>query len=74
MNMPRNALEATVFYAVTALLDPEIPVNEGLFAPIDITLPPRSILNPEPPAPVGARSITAQKLAGTIFGAFRAAT
>jgi N-methylhydantoinase B len=71
MNMPRNALEATVYYAVTALLDPEIPVNEGLFEPIDITLPPRSILNPEPPAPVGARSITAQKLAGTIFGAFR---
>src|SRR5690606_35958203 len=58
-------------YAVKALLDPSLSANEGLFEPLEIRLPARSIVNPEPPAAVGARSLTAQKVAGAIFGAFR---
>jgi len=64
-------LNACVYYAVKALLDPELPANAGLFEPIDIEAPLGTIVNPEPPAAVGARSITAQKVAGAIFGAFR---
>jgi N-methylhydantoinase B len=71
MNLPVNALRASVYYAVKALLDPDIAPNEGLFAPIEIYAPPGTITNPEHPAAVGARSITAQKVAGAIFGAFR---
>src|SRR5205085_7754004 len=54
-----------------ALLDPELPPNAGLFDPIDIDAPAGTIVNPNPPAACGARSITCQKIAGTIFGAFR---
>jgi len=71
MNLPINALHATVYYAVKALLDPELVPNAGLFEPILIVAPPGTITNPDAPAAVGARSITAQKVAGTIFGAFR---
>ncbi|KVS10444.1 hydantoinase B/oxoprolinase family protein [Burkholderia multivorans] len=71
MNLPYNALKACVYYAVKALLDPGLPANAGLFEPITIHAPLGTITNPAPPAAVGARSITAQKVAGAIFGAFR---
>jgi len=71
MNLPVSALHACVYYAVKALLDPELPANAGLFEPISIYAPLGTITNPAPPAAVGARSITAQKVAGAIFGAFR---
>jgi N-methylhydantoinase B len=71
LNLPESVLRACVYYAVKALLDPELPVNAGLFEPIDIYSPPGTITSPLHPAAVGARSITAQKVAGAIFGAFR---
>ena len=71
MNIPVNALQASVYYSVKALLDPELPPNEGLFDAVKIRAPEGTIVNPRPPAPVGARSITCQKVAGAIFGAFR---
>lgn len=71
MNLPVSALNACVYYAVKALLDPELAANAGLFEPLDIVAPVGTIVNPLPPAAVGARSLTAQKVAGAIFGAFR---
>lgn len=71
MNLPINALKATVYYAVKAQLDPDLAPNAGLFELIDIEAPPGTITNPDLPAAVGARSITAQKVAGVLFGAFR---
>ena len=71
MNLPVNALHATVYYAVKAQLDPDLAANAGLFELIDIYAPIGTITNPEHPAAVGARSITAQKVAGVLFGAFQ---
>ncbi|CAM3624794.1 Hydantoin utilization protein B [Bordetella sputigena] len=71
MNLPVSALNACVYYAAKALLDPALLANEGLFEPLEIRLPGGSIVNPDAPAAVGARSLTAQKVAGAIFGAFR---
>jgi N-methylhydantoinase B len=71
MNIPLNALHASVYYSVKALLDPELPPNAGLFDAVRIHAPLGTIVNPRPPAAVGARSITCQKVAGAIFGAFR---
>ncbi|CAM4306803.1 hydantoinase B/oxoprolinase family protein [Bordetella muralis] len=73
MNLPESALKACVYYAVKALLDPELAANSGLFEPLEIVAPTGSIVNPQAPAAVGARSLTAQKVAGAIFGAFREA-
>jgi N-methylhydantoinase B len=71
LNVPESGLKATVFYAVKALLDPGLLPNSGLFDAVRITAPQGSIVNPRFPAAVGARSITCQKIAGAIFGAFR---
>ncbi|HEX3864107.1 MAG TPA: hydantoinase B/oxoprolinase family protein [Stellaceae bacterium] len=71
LNVPESGLKATVFYAVKALLDPGLLPNSGLFEAVRISAPEGSIVNPSFPAAVGARSITCQKIAGAIFGAFR---
>lgn len=71
MNVPSNALNATVYYCVKALLDPGLLPNSGMLEGITISAPPGTILNPVHPAAVGCRAITCQKVAGAIFGAFR---
>jgi len=71
LNVPASALNATVYYCVKALVDPELSVNSGLFEPVTITSPKGTITNPSSPAACSARSITCQKIAGAIFGAFR---
>jgi N-methylhydantoinase B len=68
-NVMPSGVMATVAYAIKALLDPELPPNSGLFDAIELVVPEGSILNPNYPAAVGARTTTCQKLAGAIFGA-----
>jgi N-methylhydantoinase B len=71
MNIPLSALQATIYYCVKALLDPDLLPHAGAFDAVAIHAPEGTIVNPRFPAPVGARSITCQKVAGAIFGAFR---
>ena len=70
INVPRNALLATVYYAVKVSLDPGLPSNAGLHRAIDIAVPGNSILSARPPAAVGARTDTCQHVAGRIIEAF----
>lgn len=69
VNVVRSALEATVYYALKAALDPELPANGGFFDSVEITVPEGTILNPRPPAPVAARTDACQRVVDTIFGA-----
>ena len=69
-NIMTTGVMATVAYAIKALLDPELPANEGLFNSISFSAPKGTIVNPMFPAAVGARTTTCQKLSGAIFGAF----
>ncbi|NIM06850.1 MAG: hydantoinase B/oxoprolinase family protein [Armatimonadetes bacterium] len=70
INVPRNALLATIYYAVKASLDPGLPSNAGLHRAIEVSVPENSILNAQPPAAVGARTDTCQHVAGRIIEAF----
>jgi len=70
MNVPESALRATVYYSLKTLLDPALPPNGGMFEAIVIEAPEGCLLNPRHPAAVGARSITCNKIARAIFGAF----
>ncbi|MEX2615043.1 MAG: hydantoinase B/oxoprolinase family protein [Alphaproteobacteria bacterium] len=70
MNVPDSALRATVYYSIKTLLDPGLPPNGGMFDAIDISAPEGCLVNPRHPAAVGARSITCNKIARAIFGAF----
>lgn len=68
-NMPRSALQASVYFAVKTLLDPYLMPNNGMAVPIVVTAPEGSIVNPRFPAAVGARATTAQRVAGAVIGA-----
>lgn len=70
MNVPKSALQATAYYSVKTLLDPNLPPNGGMFEAIEIAAPEGCLVNPRHPAAVGARSITCNKIARAIIGAF----
>ncbi|MCC3358938.1 hydantoinase B/oxoprolinase family protein [Bacillus sp. REN16] len=69
INVTYNGLLATVFYAIKALVDPEIPSNAGIYRVFNIIAEPGLIVNSQNPAPVGARIDTCMRVADVIFGA-----
>jgi N-methylhydantoinase B len=72
LNVAESALRATVYYCVKAMLDPDLMANSGMAEAIVIRAPEGSIVRPRAPAACGARTITCQRVAGAIIGAFRA--
>lgn len=66
--VPSGSLAAACF-AVRALTDPTIPTNGGCFRPIGLHLPKGTIVNPEDPAPVNARTSTIKRITGCMIGA-----
>lgn len=69
VNLSASSLEATVAYALKALLAPDCPANSGLIDACRIKTPKPSIVDPVPPAAVAARAVTSNRLAGAIFDA-----
>ena len=69
MNCVPSGSLAAACWAVRALTDPRIPTNGGCFRPIRLNLPKGTIVNPEEPAPVNARTSTIKRIAGAIVGA-----
>ncbi len=65
-NIPNQALVATVFCVVKAILDPDAPANGGAFRVIGIEAPKGTIVQPLPPGPVGTRSISCSVLSDVI--------
>lgn len=69
INLVPTALQATVYYALKAILDPTILPNGGYFRAITISAPEGTIVNARPPAAVAGRTDAAQRVADVIFGA-----
>lgn len=69
INLVWTGLLATVYYAVKALIGPDIPPNAGLFRPIHVKARKGSILNAAPPGAVNSRLHTGQRVVDLIFGA-----
>lgn len=70
INVPINATQAAVAYALRALLDPEIPNNQGIIDCCEIVADEGTIVHCQAPAPVAARAHTSQRLIDIIIGAF----
>ena len=70
INLVRQALLATVNYAVKAIVSPDVPINAGFQRPIKIRAPNKSLVNAKAPAAVGGRTDTCQRVVDTIMGAF----
>jgi N-methylhydantoinase B len=69
INLVETGLLATVYYALKALIGPDIPPNAGLFRPIHVSARKGTILNAAPPAAVNSRLHTGQRVVDLIFGA-----
>jgi N-methylhydantoinase B len=66
--VPSGSLAAAC-YAVRALTDSTIPTNGGCFRPIKLRLPQGTIVNPQEPAAVNARTSTIKRITGCMIGA-----
>ena len=70
INCVPSGAQAAAYYAVRALTDAQIPTNGGCFRPVSLTLPEGSIVNPQAPAAVNARTATIKRICGAMIGAF----
>jgi len=67
-NAPKAITRAAVLYVFRALVGEDIPLNDGCLAPLEIRVPERSLLNPEPPAAVVAGNVeTSQAVTNALF-------
>jgi N-methylhydantoinase B len=69
INVTMNATIASVCYGLKALLDPDVPNNEGILEIPEIVAPKGSLLNAAFPAPVAARANTCQRIIDVVLGA-----
>ncbi|WP_405559736.1 hydantoinase B/oxoprolinase family protein [Streptomyces canus] len=69
-NAPFAVVNAAVLYVFRTLVDDDIPLNDGCLRPLDIVVPPGSMLAPEPPAAVVAGNVeTSQAITGALYAA-----
>ncbi len=69
INSTITATQAGVLYSLKALLDPDVPNNQGLIDLVDIHAPLGTIINARFPAAVAARANTAQRIVDVVIGA-----
>jgi len=69
INAVFNATLSSVCYVIKAMLDPEIPNNQGIQDALKIVCPKGLILNAEFPAAVAARNHLCQRIVDVVIGA-----
>ena len=57
MNAVYGVTLSGVYYALRAVTDPTIPMNEGCFRPVTVDVPEGTLLNPRRPAPVSGGNV-----------------
>lgn len=73
-NAPIAIVNSAIIYCLRCMIKSDIPLNQGCLSPIDIKVPPGSILSPSPTAAVvGGNVLTSQRIVDVIFKAFKAA-
>lgn len=72
-NTPESVCHSAIIYCVRCLVDQNIPLNSGCLEPIDIRIPPSSILSPsESCAVVGGNVLTSQRIVDVVLKTFNA--
>jgi 5-oxoprolinase (ATP-hydrolysing) len=63
-------VQAAVIYVLRALVEERIPLNGGCLAPVEVRVPPGSLLDPPPgSAVVGGNVETSQRIVDVLLGA-----
>ena len=73
INVTLNATQAAVCYSLKALLDPDVPNNQGVLDSVKILAPSSTLVNSTFPAPVAARANTCQRIIDVVLGALSTA-
>ncbi|MFH8842575.1 hydantoinase B/oxoprolinase family protein [Streptomyces sp. NPDC017868] len=69
-NAPTAVVMAAVLYVFRTLVDEDIPLNSGCLEPLEIRVPPGSMLAPAPPAATVAGNVeTSQAVTGALYAA-----
>jgi 5-oxoprolinase (ATP-hydrolysing) len=69
-NAPKAVCKAAVLYVFRTLVDRAIPLNAGCLEPLEIVIPPGSLLDPRYPAAVVAGNVeTSQCVTDALYGA-----
>uniref|UniRef100_A0A182LW39 5-oxoprolinase n=1 Tax=Anopheles culicifacies TaxID=139723 RepID=A0A182LW39_9DIPT len=70
-NAPRAITLSALIYCLRCMVGHDVPLNQGCLAPIEVIIPPGSILDPsEGAAVVGGNVLTSQRVVDTVFAAF----
>jgi 5-oxoprolinase (ATP-hydrolysing) len=74
LNAPRAVVRAAVLYTLRCLVAESIPLNDGCLLPVEIRIPPGSLLDPpRGAAVVGGNVETSQRVVDVLLGALGAA-
>ncbi|WP_445525285.1 hydantoinase B/oxoprolinase family protein [Streptomyces cyslabdanicus] len=69
-NAPFSVVNAAVLYVFRTLVADDIPLNDGCLRPLEIIVPPGSMLSPQHPAAVVAGNVeTSQAITGALYAA-----
>ena len=74
LDAPLNAVYgvtvASTSFAIKAVIDPDLPMNHGIFRVLNIIAPEETVVNPKKPAPVSVGNVeTSQRIVDVIFKA-----
>ncbi|KAH9999753.1 Hydantoinase B/oxoprolinase-domain-containing protein [Xylariaceae sp. FL0662B] len=73
INAPEAITYSAVIYCLRCLISEDIPLNQGCLKPINVKIPPKSLLSPSTGAAVvGGNVLTSQRVTDVIFKAFQA--
>jgi len=73
-NAPPAVTRSAVIYVLRALIDEDVPLNEGCLEPVTIDIPRGSLLHPsDGAAVVGGNVLTSQRVVDVVLRAFGAA-
>lgn len=70
LNCVSSAVAATCYYVTRCISDPDVPENEGCYRPVEMILPPGTIVNPIAPAAMSGKHPLAQRMADLLIQAF----
>ncbi len=69
-NAPSSVAMAAVLYVFRTLVDDDIPLNSGCLHPLNVIIPPGTMLSPRYPAAVAAGNVeTSQVVTGALYAA-----
>lgn len=69
LNTGLNAAQSAACYAIKALLDPEIPNNQGILNVVEVCVPQGTLINCNFPGAVAQRATTCQRIIDVVLGA-----